>query len=180
MQLDSTGNPRKVVSVLLHTNIHTHGRRERKQKVAAERESLQRVLSAREMASARPNLFIWTISRPSRKERKEADARAINKTSPPQIFAVHAKKQAAHTQGAAPARPRCFICLVSHSTAGKLLTKYQIIKSTTLDGLITVACAARALWGTNRRVQSATKTMLLACVAHRVKPNRFWFHDLGI
>jgi hypothetical protein len=49
--------------------------------------------------------------RESRKERKEADARAINKTSGPQIFAVHAKKRTAHT--------RRVICLVSHSSVGR-------------------------------------------------------------
>jgi hypothetical protein len=49
------------------------------------------------MASAKTE-FIYLDNMPaecereSRKERKEADARAINKTSEPQIFAVHAKK----------------------------------------------------------------------------------------
>jgi hypothetical protein len=78
--------------------------RERKQKVAAERISPESALGQRNGLGKTEFIYLDNIpaewERESRKERKEADARAINKTSPPQIFAVHAKKQTAHTQGA--------------------------------------------------------------------------------
>lgn len=126
-----------------HSQTYTYTRG-RKQKVAAERERISPESTLGQRNGLGKTEFIYLDNIPagvrvaSRKERKEAEARAINKTSPPQIFAVHAKKQAAHTQGA----------LFALFRIRRLETVDKISNNKTRNGLITVACAASPLWGT--------------------------------
>jgi hypothetical protein len=101
--------------VQLDVDVHTKARRK-----VVSTFILWRVLSAGEMASARPNLFIWTISRSARgereKEREENRDSSINKTSQPQIFALHAERAGEKRRAYIKRRRSCFICLVSPAT----------------------------------------------------------------